>query len=170
MPTFITLRVLCAHALLVSLPTLSAWASDKQPASPPEPVAPAAASASTSKRLPAGRSDSDGPYFKQVRLQAATDDDYGRTPAKPITTGPRERSAHVMLLNSLRGPAGQPIEYERRRSCCEFQDPTLPLGGGMLDEYEVRVDGNSEPILLYINMYGRITPDSLRIPRGFTQR
>ena len=156
----------CIAAALLSL--LSACETAKPPSQTAASLTPAAQP--QPKRFPNGRSDSEGPYFRQVRIPAAAEDDYGRTPAKPITTGPRDRSIHILFLHSLRGPNGQPVEFERRRSCCEFSDPSLPLGGGLLDEYEIKVDGSKEPILLYINMYGRITPDNLRIPRGFTQR
>jgi len=117
--------------------------------------------------VPNGRSDRNEPFFKTVRLPLASDLNYGVTPEKPIKTGPRQYNIHILLLNSLRGANGEPIEYERKTSCCFFEDKNLQLGGGMLDVYELRVLGTSQTFKLYINMYHDGPP---AIPVGFTQR
>ena len=99
------------------------------------------------------------------------DPTFGRNPENPIKVGtgnlrdgPR---AERMYLNALRGPFGQPVEYERSGSCCQFETPNGLMGAGMLDVYEVKIDGTTESVKLYINMY-----DSgvLLAPMGFTPR
>lgn len=59
------------------------------------------------------------------------------------------------------------MEYERKGACCEFEDKTLPFGGGLIDVYKIQVDGNSKVITLYVDMY-RVGPPQL--PVGFTAR
>lgn len=120
-----------------------------------------------SKRYPNGRSDSGAPFFRAVRLPISSDANYGKSQDSPIKTGPRRLNAHILFLNSLRGPNGEPVEYERKTSCCAFEDKTLELGGGLLDVYEVRIDGSDQVITLYINMYYGGPPE---VPVGFTQR
>ena len=107
------------------------------------------------------------PYLKEVRLRAASDPEYGRTPKKPILTGPAGGRTHILFLNSLRGANGEPLEYERRGSCCEFEDKSLPFGGGLLDVYAVRIDGTNTELTLYVNMY---RPGPPQVPTGFSQR
>jgi hypothetical protein len=119
------------------------------------------------KGIPNGRSDSTAPYLKGVRLAAASDPEYGRTPQKPIFTGPLGGRTHILFLNSLRGMNGEPLEYERRGSCCEFEDKSLPWGGGLLDVYTLRIDGGNKELTLYVNMY---RPGPPQIPPGFAQR
>lgn len=124
-------------------------------------------SAPPQQGVPNGRTDRNEPFFKTVRLPLSSDSNYGVTPEKPIKTGPRQYNIHILLLNSLRGANGEPIEYERKTSCCLFEDKNLPLGGGMLDVYELRVVGTGQTFKLYINMYHDGPP---AIPVGFTQR
>lgn len=125
------------------------------------------------KGIPNGRSDSAAPYFRTLKLPIATDPGYGYSAAKPIKTGPRDKSFHHLYLNSLRGPKGEPVTYERRGACCEYEDksiPTgsgLPSGGGLLDVYDIQVDGGSKTITIYVDMY-RMGPPQM--PVGFTAR
>lgn len=125
------------------------------------------------KGVPNGRSDSTEPYFRTLKLPVATDPGYGYSAAKPIKTGPRDKSFHHLYLNSLRGPKGEPVTYERRGACCEYQDksiPTvsgLPSGGGLLDVYDIQVDGGSKTITIYVDMYRSGPP---LLPVGFTGR
>lgn len=139
--------------------------SDLAPASPQVESKPNSVQAQ--QGLPNGRSDRNEPFFKTVRLPLASDPSYGMTPEKPIRTGPRQHNIHILLLNSLRGTNGEPIEYERKTSCCFFEDKNLPLGGGMFDVYDLRVVGTGQTFKLYIDMYHDGPP---AIPVGFTQR
>lgn len=141
-------------------------------ASNPEPVI-VSALRQGGKGIPYGRSDSTAPYLRVIKLQTATDPGYGYSAAKPIKTGPRDNRLHLLYLNSLRGPKGEPVTYERRGACCEYEDKSitsiggLPSGGGLLDVYDVQVDGGGKTITIYVDMY-RMGPPQL--PVGFTGR
>lgn len=125
------------------------------------------------KGIPNGRSDSTAPYLRVIKLQTATDPGYGYSAANAIRTGPYGTRLHLMYLNSLRGPKGEPITYERRGACCEYEDksiPTgsgLPSGGGLLDVYDIQVDGGSKTVTIYVDMYRAGPP---QLPVGFTAR
>ncbi|QRN95048.1 hypothetical protein JRI60_39100 [Archangium violaceum] len=88
---------------------------------------------------------------------------YGYTPEAPIKVGGGPRSEHE-YLQYLRGPEGQRLRYQRLGSCCDFKDPSLPFGGGLLDMYEVTYEGLEKPVTLYLDMYRREEP---RAPAGF---
>lgn len=177
MPFFFRFRCLCAAVSLLALcwsgnaaaqteattPAALPPAADTSPVATPQD----AAALSDFKRVPFGRSDGEAPFFRTHALQAATDADYGRSPDKPIRLGPRQLNAHLLFLNSLRGPQGQPLAFERQGSCCQFQDSSLELGGGLLDLYLLRIDGQPEPLVIYIDAYHRGPP---AIPVGLTQR
>jgi hypothetical protein len=88
---------------------------------------------------------------------------YGYMPEDPIKVGGGPRSEHE-YLQYLRGPEGQRLRYQRLGSCCGFEDPSLPFGGGLLDMYEVTYEGLEKPVTLYLDMYRRQEP---RAPAGF---
>ncbi|HLL03620.1 MAG TPA: hypothetical protein VK539_23755 [Myxococcaceae bacterium] len=89
---------------------------------------------------------------------------YGYTPEDPIKVGGGPQGERE-YLRFLRGPEGQPLSFHRRGSCCGFNDPSLPMGGGMLDMYEVTYEGLEKPVTLYLDMYRREEP---RAPTGFS--
>ena len=95
-----------------------------------------------------------------------TDASYGYTEKNPIKVGgfsngpANERS----YLNSLSGPNGETINYERTGSCCAFETKNSPFGGGMLDVYAVTYEGKKDTVVLYLNMYDKA---SLKAPVGF---
>jgi hypothetical protein len=122
---------------------------------------------SNGKGTPNGRTDSALPYLRMTNLALSSDPAYGYTPDKPIKTGPVALRFHLLYLNSLRGPKSEVVEYERIGSCCEFEDKSLPLGGGLLDVYKVRVDGSSDVLTLYVDMYRK---GPVQFPVGFTAR
>jgi hypothetical protein len=117
--------------------------------------------------FPYGRSDGPGPYMRLMKLRASTDPKYGTTPENPICTGPVRDLGHILFLNSLRGPKGEPLEYERKGACCAFLDTRVPQGGGALDVYTVKVDGSDKAIELVVDMY---RPCGMQLPVGLTQR
>lgn len=119
------------------------------------------------KGIPHGRSDSTAPFLRGVNMQSANDPEYGYSQEKPIRLGKLPARSNIYYLNTLRGPNGEAIEYERKGACCEFKDKSLPLGGGLLDVYRVKVDGSDDEITLYVDMY-RMGPPQL--PVGFTAR
>jgi len=97
----------------------------------------------------------------------ASDPEYGKSSDKPIRTGPVFSRGHILFLNALRGPNGEPIEYERIGSCCAFEDESPPFRGGLLDVYRIKIDGSSVEVLLFVDMYRMGLPE---VPAGFTVR
>ncbi len=103
--------------------------------------------------------------------ETSPDPDYGYTEAKPIMVGGVTTDEGPLnerrFLNSLLGPEGDPVYYERTGSCCDFETENGFMGYGLLDVYEVDYEGLEEPITLYINMYDA---GPLYIPVNFTAR
>jgi len=85
------------------------------------------------------------------------DPTYGYTKENPIKLGGFKDDNGSILqqvyLNSIYGPNGENIEYERRGSCCPYYTPNGIDGFGLLDVYELKFNGMKEPIILYITMY-----------------
>ena len=72
------------------------------------------------------------------------------------------------FFNALAGPNGEKVTYKRQGSCCPFKTPNALFGdSGVLDMYEVIIEGSSEKIILYLNMYDS---ETLQVPVGFTLR
>lgn len=97
------------------------------------------------------------------------DSTYGYTKENPVKVGgsdlrdgPKRERAY---LNSLRGPSGQRVKYQRLGSCCHFETPNGLMGGGLLDMYELTYDGLTKSVTIYINFYD---PGSPLAPVGFT--
>lgn len=119
------------------------------------------------KGVPNGRSDSPAPFMREAMQQSA-DPNYGYSQENPIRVGPRTRTrSHVLFLNALRGPQGEPITYERKGACCPFETTHSELGAGMLDIYTIQVEGSNKAVYLFVNMY---EPGPPQIPAGFSQR
>lgn len=97
----------------------------------------------------------------------STDKTYGYTQENPIKVGGTESGPanERNYLDKLAGPNGESISYVRVGSCCPFKTPNGLMGGGLLDRYEIKWDGQSAPVYLYINMYDK---DVLKAPVGFT--
>ncbi len=85
--------------------------------------------------------------------------------AQGLEEGRVERQ--IRLLNSLWGPGGEMVFYERVGTCCPYQVFGAPLDKGMLDVYALTWDGQLEPVHLYLDGY-RVGP--VKIPRGLTTR
>jgi hypothetical protein len=160
---------LCFAALTAALAALLAGCETTQPTAATGKAEPKILSVTrqNGKGIPNGRSDSAAPYLRVIKLQTATDPGYGYSAANPIKTGPYDNRLHLLYLNSLRDPKGEPVAYERRGACCEYEDKALPSGGGLLDAYDIQIDGGSKTITIYVDMY-RIGPPML--PIGFTAR
>jgi hypothetical protein len=102
----------------------------------------------------------------------ASDSTYGYTEMNPIMVGGvndgKGPENERRFLNSIAGPNGELIEYQRLGSCCPFETKNVSENYyGMLDVYEVTYKGLETPINLFINMYDA---DTLRIPVGFTRK
>ncbi|MEM7481478.1 MAG: hypothetical protein AAF481_09915 [Acidobacteriota bacterium] len=104
-------------------------------------------------------------------LQMAPSETCGYSEADPICVGGAAAgqgpSNSRQFLNSIVGPQGQPITYSRKGACCPFETVNSDLGGGLLDVYEVRWDGQAEPVILYVNMYDA---EPLWVPHGLRPR
>jgi hypothetical protein len=69
------------------------------------------------------------------------------------------------FLNALAGPKGEKISYTKLESCCPFPSKNTDLGAGFLDVYELKWDGQTKPILLYLNIYEK---GILMVPVGLS--
>ena len=100
----------------------------------------------------------------------AKDKTYGYAEENPIKVGGGMRGPlhEQYFLNALAGPKGEKITYKRQGSCCPFKTPNAVFGdSGMLDIYEIFIEGSSKKIILYLNMYDS---ETLQVPVGFTLR
>ncbi|MDJ1479302.1 hypothetical protein QNI16_02325 [Cytophagaceae bacterium YF14B1] len=81
------------------------------------------------------------------------DSSYGYTAKNAIQTGGGAEGER-RYLNALTGPNGETVTYIRLGSCCAFKTPNGIIDNtGLLDKYEVRYEGLSKPVILYLNMY-----------------
>lgn len=71
------------------------------------------------------------------------------------------------FLNALQGPNGEKIRYEHLGSCCPFVTKTSELGGGMLEQYQLLWEGQSKPLVIYVNYFEK---GQVYIPRGLTAK
>ena len=94
--------------------------------------------------------------------EIAVEPAYGYSMDLPIRTGNEHLydglERQQAYLDVLRGPQGEALSYTRTGS-------TVNKAGDILDVYEVRVSGQSEPVSLYLDMYQL---ESLKAPQSFT--
>jgi len=120
----------------------------------------------------AGCSSTSAPKSTPISVDStytSSDPKYGFSEEKPIMLGgflrgTKYEGAHYQYFNSLVGPNGQSVNVRRLGSCCGFEDASLPLGGGMLDMYELSYTGQKEPVVVYVNLYKFEMP---KAPIGF---
>lgn len=65
---------------------------------------------------------------------------------------------------ALQGESKEKITYEKVDSCCPFPTKRSVMGGGILDIYEVKFEGKSKSVLLYINIFDK---GKVLCPKGF---
>jgi hypothetical protein len=105
----------------------------------------------------------------------ARDRRYGWTAEKPVGLGgfdsdlPGETGfdRQQRFLNSLWGPEGEVIFYERIGTCCPFNLFGAPLDKGMLDVYSLTWEGQNNPEHLYLD---RFREGTIQIPAGLTTK
>lgn len=68
-------------------------------------------------------------------------------------------------LNALAGPKGEKITYTKLESCCPFPTKRSEMGAGFLDVYELKWEGQQNPVTLYLNIYEK---GILMVPVGLT--
>ena len=94
---------------------------------------------------------------------------YGVSENSPVAIGGGfgEGSTRTyQYLNTLRGPHGEPVSYNRVGTCCPFKSPNSPFGGeAVLEVYEVTWQGLPEPKRLYFNWYEQ---GDIFLPVGFS--
>jgi hypothetical protein len=78
-----------------------------------------------------------------------------------------ETNNEYRFLNALAGPNGEKINYKKLESCCPFPTKRSEMGAGLLSVYEIRWEGQKNPVTLYLNIYEK---GILMIPAGFTQK
>jgi hypothetical protein len=149
--------------LVITLVSLFGCAASTPPSTKPQILA---NTVSGGKGTPWGRSDSTDTFTRLT--DTARDPTYGLTQGNPIKVGGFSESNEAEYLNGLRGPAGEPIAYERVGSCCPFKTPNAMVEGiGLLDAFRVTYAGQAEPSILYIDFYDDAP---LQVPVGFSAR
>ena len=68
-------------------------------------------------------------------------------------------------LNALAGPKGEKITYTKLESCCPFPTKRSEMGAGFLDVYELKWEGQQNPVTLYLNIYEK---GVLMVPIGLS--
>lgn len=107
-------------------------------------------------------------YFLLTSI--SDDKTYGVTAENPINVGGGYETGvqnQRTYLNSILGPNGEPIRYQRLGSCCSFRTSNNEMGLGMLDQYQVTWEGQRKPVVLFINLYDE---GPLEAPKGFSLR
>lgn len=88
--------------------------------------------------------------------KSATDPQYGFSETSPVrVTGGYDTGSRntYRYLNSLRGPAGEVVHYERVGTCCAFKTKKAVFGDSeLLEVYEVHYEG-SVAKRVYFNWY-----------------
>jgi hypothetical protein len=99
----------------------------------------------------------------------SVDETYGYSEKNAIKVGGFDQGPKNErdYLNSLTGPNGEPVTFERKGSCCQFKTANSPYGMGMLDMYRVSYRGKKDTVLLYINMYDK---GKLKAPKDFIMK
>ncbi|MFM9987507.1 2-dehydro-3-deoxyphosphooctonate aldolase [Flavobacterium sp.] len=73
----------------------------------------------------------------------------------------------IRFLNALAGPKGEKIKFKKKDACCPFPTRKTDTGAGTIDIFEITWEGQTKPVLLYINKFEK---GELLIPVGFTAR
>jgi hypothetical protein len=87
------------------------------------------------------------------------DKKYGYDPDYPINVfykdSKNENVNAERFLNALAGPKGEKILFTKLESCCPFPTKRSEMGAGFLDIYELKWQGQTNPVKLYLNIYER---------------
>lgn len=100
----------------------------------------------------------------------STDKKYGYDKDYPINIFYKTSATDAnqeRLLNALAGPRGEKITYTKLESCCPFPTKRSDMGAGFLDVYELKWEGQTKPIVLYINIYEK---GIVKVPLGLRLR
>jgi len=102
--------------------------------------------------------------------RVATSGSYGYSAMAPVKVGggfDKGGDRTYQFLNSLRGPNGEEVSYDRVGTCCPFDTPNSPFedGKGLLEVYVISYPGIDQPKRLYFNWYDE---GDVLIPMGLT--
>lgn len=104
-----------------------------------------------------------------VITEFSKDKKYGFDKNYPINifygTTRNETINQQRFLNALAGPKGEKITYTKLESCCPFPTKRSEMGVGLLDVYEIKWEGQKNPVILYLNIYEK---GYLMIPMGLS--
>ena len=104
-----------------------------------------------------------------VITEFSKDKKYGFDKNYPINifygTTRNETINQQRFLNALAGPKGEKITYTKLESCCPFPTKRSEMGVGLLDVYEIRWEGQKNPVILYLNIYEK---GYLMVPMGLS--
>lgn len=102
------------------------------------------------------------------------DEQYGRTPAKPIMLGMADRETGAQnigkYLNALTGENGEEVYYRQLSPCCPFKtvnganEKYFKSEYGLLERYKVFHSALDDTITLYLNLYDA---GMIQAPKGF---
>ncbi len=110
-------------------------------------------------------------YNSFVITKKATNKKYAYNENYPVNVGfttlEDGLNNQLRFLNALAGPKGEKITFALIDTCCPFPTKRSDMGAGMLDIFEIKYEGQTKPILLYINKYER---GEIMIPTGLTAR
>jgi hypothetical protein len=97
------------------------------------------------------------PKGTMLLSQTAANASYGYSQHSPVMIGGGFGSGSertYKFLNSLRGPNGETITYDRVGTCCPFKSKNSPFGDeALLEVYEIVAPGFQQPKRLYFNWY-----------------
>ena len=97
------------------------------------------------------------------------DKKYGYDPDYPINVFYKNTKDENLnaerFLNALAGPKGEKISFSKIQSCCPFPTKRTEIGAGFLDLYELKWEGQTESLKLYLNIYEK---GHLLVPVGLS--
>lgn len=102
--------------------------------------------------------------------RTAGSDAYGWSQMMPVKVGGgfgEGANRTYQFLNTLRGPNGEDVHYDRAGTCCAFKSPKSPFedGAALLEVYVISYKGVETPRRLYFNWYD---DGEMMIPKGLT--
>lgn len=104
-----------------------------------------------------------------VLTEYSKDKKYGYDADYPINVFYKNTKDEILnaerFLNALAGPKGEKITFSKVESCCPFPTKRTEIGAGFLDIYELKWEGQTEPVKLYVNIYEK---GYLLVPLGLT--
>lgn len=86
-----------------------------------------------------------------IITEVSDNPEYGFKPENPIKVG--SIGNEYEYLSMLKGPNGEKVTYSRISSCCGFECKTCPFKMGLLDKWQVKYEGQKEPVVIYLNGY-----------------